>query len=298
LNLEKYYKTGNLEIKEIISSGLLELYVAGLASEAESKQVEQWSALYPEVKDELNAIEVALETYAAGNAVQPADHIKNKVMAGITGTNLADTASGTQKTIQSNGTTLQKAPVVAIWKRLAAASVILLAGAAIFSVLLVNKNKNKEKELAAAKTKINNAQTEINNAQAALQKVQQAHVTAHHNMEAMLSSSLVKINLQKTANAPDGCTAAIFWNKKTGEVYIDPCRMAKAPDGKTYQLWVIVNGKPVDAGIVKTGTSEEKYTIQKMKIFEKAEGFSVTLEKEGGSPTPTLDQTYVTGKVA
>jgi hypothetical protein len=155
----------------------------------------------------------------------------------------------------------------------------------------LNKNKSKENELAAAKT-------EINNAQAALQKLQQAHLTEHHDMEQMLSGSVVKIALQKTANAPDGCTAVIFWNKKTGEVYIDPCRMVKAPDGKTYQLWAIVNGKPVDAGIVKTGTKEEKYSIQKMKIFEKAEGFAVTLEKEGGSSVPTLEQTYVTGKVA
>jgi Anti-sigma-K factor rskA len=279
-----------LEIKEIISSGLLELYVAGLASEAESRQVEQWAAAYPAVREELDAIEAALETYATANAVQPADHVKNKVMAGIAAAAGNKTAA---PDILVNGNQINrgKAPVVAIWKRMAAASVILLAGSVIWSILLINKNKSKEKELAAART-------EINNSQAALQKLQQAHLVQHHDMEEMLSGNVVKVVLQKTANAPDGCTAAVFWNKKTGEVYIDPCRMAKVQAGKTYQLWAIVDGKPVDAGIVKTGSPEEKYSIQKMKRFDKAEGFAVTLEKEGGSAVPTLEQTYVTGKTA
>jgi hypothetical protein len=281
-----------LEINEIISSGLLELYVAGLAAEAESRQVEQWAAQYPAVKHELNAIETALESYAIANAAQPAAGVKARLMAEITSGKVADIAANGAAVVSiAPAARAKKTPVAAMWKRLAAASVVLLAGSAIFSMLLLSKNKTKEKELAVAKT-------EVNNAQAALQKIQQAHLVAHHDMEEMLSGSVVKIALQKTANAPDGCTAAIYWNKKTGEVYIDPCRMTKAPGGKTYQLWAIVNGKPVDAGIVKTGTSEEKYSIQKMKIFEKAEGFAVTLEKEGGSPVPTPDQTYVTGKVA
>ncbi len=281
----------NLEINEIISSGLLELYVAGLASEAECRQVEQWAAQFPAVKEELNAIETALESYARNIAIQPSPGIREKLMANIASAgNTGKTADSVAAENIITAIRPAKTPVVAMWKRLAAASVLLLAGSAVFSILLFNKNKDKENELAAAKT-------EINKTQAALQKLQEAHVSAHHDMEEMLSGDIVKVALKKTANAPEDCTASIFWNKKTGEVYIDPCQMANTPGGKTYQLWAIVNGKPVDAGIVKMGTPEDRYSIQKMKIFEKAEGFAVTLEKEGGSPVPTLEQTYVTGKV-
>ena len=283
-----------MEINEIISSGLLELYVAGLASEEESSQVEQWAAQYPAVKEELRAIETALEAYANLNAVEPADGMKEKLMAVIASkkTDYTSSSNGNMTAISSvpNKST-SKTPVAAIWKRLAAASVVLLAGSAIYSIILFNKNKNKQDELAAA-------QKEINNAQASLQKMQQAHLGEHHDMEALLSGNMVKIELEKTAVAPDGCKAVVFWDKKTGAVFIDPCRMTKAPPGKTYQLWAIVNGKPVDAGIVKTGTPKDKYSIQKMKVFEKAEGFAVTLEKEGGNTVPTLEQTYVSGKVA
>jgi Anti-sigma-K factor rskA len=274
-----------LEIKEIISSGLLELYVAGIASEAESRQVEQWAATYPEVKEELNAIETALENYALGNAVQPADHVKNKVLAGVAA------GKSTATPVKMDEPVLKKAPVVALWKRMAAASVILLAGSAIWSISLYNKNKTYQKELTAA-------QTALNNSEATAKVQQQAYLLNHHEMEVMLSEGVTQIAMQKTASAPDGCAAKIFWNKKTGEVYIDPCRMAKVPAGKTYQLWAIVNGKMVDAGIVKTGSVEDKYSIQKMKAFESAEGFAVTVEKAGGNTVPTLEQTYVTGKVA
>ena len=33
-----------------------------------------------------------------------------------------------------------------------------------------------------------------------------------------------------------------------------------------------------------------------MKVFEKAEAFAITLEKQGGNPTPTKEEMYVMGK--
>ena len=49
-----------MEINDIISSGLLELYAAGLASQEEAAQVLQWVRQYPEVADELAQIEASL----------------------------------------------------------------------------------------------------------------------------------------------------------------------------------------------------------------------------------------------
>jgi len=43
----------------------------------------------------------------------------------------------------------------------------------------------------------------------------------------------------------------------------------------------------------KTGS---EYRIQKMKSFGKAEAFAITLEKEGGNPTPQ-GKMYVMGKL-
>jgi anti-sigma-K factor RskA len=95
-----------------------------------------------------------------------------------------------------------------------------------------------------------------------------------------------KINLKQL---PGGNPAVVelFWNTKTKEVYVGGMQLPEAPSGKQYQLWAIVNGNPVDAGVL----SEAQ--LQKMKTFEKAEAFAVTLEKEGGSPTPTMEAMVV-----
>jgi anti-sigma-K factor RskA len=68
--------------------------------------------------------------------------------------------------------------------------------------------------------------------------------------------------------------------------------MEKTPAGKQYQLWAIVDGKPVDAGMI--GDCEG---LCKMKVIDHAEAFAVTLENAGGSPAPTLTAMFVLGKV-
>ncbi len=100
--------------------------------------------------------------------------------------------------------------------------------------------------------------------------------------------------LNGTPHAPDAL-AKIYWMKNTGEVYVDPTNLPGVPEGKQYQLWAIVDGKPVDAGMIST--EKGIYHIQKMKSFGQAQAFAITLEKAGGSPTPTMDQMFVIAKI-
>jgi anti-sigma-K factor RskA len=86
--------------------------------------------------------------------------------------------------------------------------------------------------------------------------------------------------------------AQVFWNTKTHDVFIADVSLPQAPSNKQYQLWAIVDGKPVDAGMI----SDAKNLAQKMKVFEKADAFAITLEKRGGSATPTMEEIYVMGK--
>jgi anti-sigma-K factor RskA len=83
--------------------------------------------------------------------------------------------------------------------------------------------------------------------------------------------------------------------KNTGEVYVDPTNLPDPAAGKQYQLWAIVDGKPVDAGMIST--QKGVYKIQKMKSFGKAQAFAITLENEGGSPTPTMAEMYVIAEI-
>jgi anti-sigma-K factor RskA len=90
----------------------------------------------------------------------------------------------------------------------------------------------------------------------------------------------------------EGNLATVFWDTKTKDVYISPNHLPLAPAGKQYQLWALVDGKPVDAGLLENCNG-----ICHLKNIPKAQAFAITLENAGGSPAPTLSQMYVIGYV-
>ena len=72
-----------LSSKEYIESGILELYILGIASEDETKDVERISSIDPAVKQEIILIRESLEGYAMANAVDPDPIIKPFLVATI-----------------------------------------------------------------------------------------------------------------------------------------------------------------------------------------------------------------------
>lgn len=79
-----------MEIKQIISSGILETYVMGIATEEEIEQVLFYKKQYPEVGAALNEIELEVEAFAFKHAIEPPagtlakieDHIKEIQLRG------------------------------------------------------------------------------------------------------------------------------------------------------------------------------------------------------------------------
>jgi len=86
--------------------------------------------------------------------------------------------------------------------------------------------------------------------------------------------------------------AHVFWNTNTTDVYLSLENLPPAPEGMQYQLWAIVDGKPVDAGVFPLDHTDQ---ITSMNQIPKAQAFAITLETKGGNPTPNLSQLYVMG---
>jgi hypothetical protein len=258
-----------VETNQIISSGLLELYAAGLASEAEQAQVQQWIQQHPEVAAEFEAIQKSMEQYAQQNAVAPNAQVKQKVLAAIqTETFQADTA--------------RVVPLKNYWKWAAAAAIALLIGSTVLNISYRNK---------------------YNEADAALKKTQQELTAANNNiaqvqqdMEIVQSKYSMPVALKGTAEQPDA-VAKIFWMQNTGDVFLDPSNLPAVPKGKQYQLWAIVDGVPVDAGVILIAPNGNKYRIQKMKSFGRAEAFAISLEEEGPALQAPKGKVQVVGKI-
>lgn len=266
-----------MEIQDIISSGLLELYAAGIASETETRQVEEWVALYPEVAAELKEIMDGIASYATAHAMAPSASVKEKIFARIN-----TTESGIVIPFQPvSDNAPQQIGRYPYWKMVAAACAVLLIGSIALNVVTYNKFSQADQNLVALRETFDS--------------IQEKNTEMAADMTVVQSKYSMPVSLKGLEAAPDAA-AKIFWMQNTGEVFIDPSNLPDAPAGKQYQLWAIVDGKPVDGGMILTSKKGDKYRIQKMKTFGKAEAFAVTLEPEKGNPTPQGPM-FVMGKM-
>jgi len=69
-----------MNVRDYIASGVLEEYCLGLLDAADQAIVIQKGKLFPEVKKELAAIEMAMETLAASRAIIPKNDVKQKIL--------------------------------------------------------------------------------------------------------------------------------------------------------------------------------------------------------------------------
>ena len=267
-----------MDSKEIISTGILELYAAGIASEEEASKVEQWVMLYPDVKAELAAITAGIEAYALHHSVLPDPSVKQKLFARIQSEGMDKAFSS--PVLEEPGRVPYKISVP-FWKLVAAASVLLLCASIALNISTYNKYNRVGGELLAARQELTTLEEQNKLMEAGMSVVQNKYS--------------VPVALKGLEAAPDAA-AKIFWMRNTGEVFIDASNLPATPVGKQYQLWAIVDGKPVDGGMILTAKTGDKYRMQKMKSFGSAEAFAITLEQEQGSPTPQGPM-FVMGKM-
>ena len=219
--------------------------------------MENWAIQYPELEKEFSAIRISLEYYAHAHGKATLVSSKEKIFASI------------RKSIAAPAKIISLNP---LWKRLAAACMVLLVGSIVLNLILYKNYRTGNKELAETLQIMGD-----NNKQMSDMKSDMSVIQSKYSMPLALKG------MDNTIDA----TAKIFWMQDTHEVFVDPSNLPQAPEGMQYQFWGIVDGKPVDGGMILTGDNGKKYHIQKMKAFGKAEAFAISLEKAGGNPTPT-----------
>ena len=260
-----------MQKEEIISSGILEIFVMGLTKPDESLHVKQWTELYPEVKDEIRRIEEDLEQYARSHEIIPQADVKQKIMGRI------QKVAGDGKLVKTD----KVVNMLPFWKRMAAASVTLLLLSGLINLIYYTKFEQEHKKADEAQQQLI-SQAEENR-------------SMKEDMNVVHNKYSVPVSLKGMPDAPDAA-AKIFWMKNTGEVFVDPSNLPETPQGMQYQLWAIVDGKPIDAGMIITTAKGNHYRIQKMKSFGKADAFAITLETQGGNPSPK-GKMFVMGKM-
>ncbi|MGY0040141.1 anti-sigma factor [Pedobacter sp. NJ-S-72] len=107
------------------------------------------------------------------------------------------------------------------------------------------------------------------------------------------------VKLAGTKISPQANMMMVYWHRKGQHVMMDNSKMALPQNDAAhqYQLWAIVNGKPVDLGVFDA-TAEPKKLLVSMKEVGNAQAFAVTLEKRGGSVSPTMEKMVLMGGVS
>jgi len=250
-----------VNIKEYIESGIIESYVMGLASGPERAEFERLCAEHPELVAARRKFEEKLESYAAENAVPPPPEVKVKVFKAII--NMENSTSS-----RSSG----------LLKFLAAASIVLLVAMAY----LYFQTRQENRDLSGANDRLRDKVTETDSL---LKRIA-------GEQKAISDSNTLVVNMVGTRSAPKS-SANVYWDSTSSKVYLIVRNMPQLPSDQQYQLWALIDGKPADLGVFDA--NDQKVILQ-MKNTRKAQAFAITIEKKGGSSSPTLEKMQSLGK--
>ncbi|RIA10160.1 anti-sigma-K factor rskA [Flavobacteriaceae bacterium MAR_2010_72] len=265
-----------MDIKAYIDSGILELYVAGALSEKENKEVYDLMLQHPEILQEVLEIESAVIKLTSA-AAQPSktnifSQIKEKLKFG----------NKEVKVVSIERTKYN-------WMTYTGWAAALVVGAG----LLWTINQNNQLESAVTTAEIEKAYLE--------QQIEEAktNLAATQNLLNVLRDrEIISVPLAGQGNFAT-TYAKVYWDKKTNSIYLDAQGLPEAPEGKVYQVWSLTLDPltPTSLGTIDDFNTDDN------KIFaitnaNESQAFGITLEPEGGSESPTMEQLYTLGVVA
>jgi len=281
-------------LKAYIESGVLELYVLGDLSPEETLKVEELASQHQEIRDELAAIEYAMEEFAIQNAVQPPADVETKLFQKL-GIYLEEETNSVvelplpaePKIVRLDNSDIKVRSLR--YALVACVALLLISTAALFITYskltdahdqIASLNLDKEK-FAGVVSKLEFTNQGLNNI-----------------VEMNESKDWATIKMQGQAISPQS-KMNIYWNKKDKSVLINYLAMdlPKADAQHEYQLWALVNGKPISLGVFGKTDSTSREALLKMQTIQEAQAFAVTLEPMGGSVNPTMEKLTVMGGV-
>lgn len=282
-----------MSIQEYISSGIIESYVLGLADPGERAEFERMSTAHPEVRQAREAFELSLEEYVMLNQVQPSAKVKSNIFSTI-GLNRQQDSSQTlpdenRKFPVLSHSASEHVTRLARWQRfIAAAAVILLLLSTALNFYFYKKYRDYNERYDALV--LSESRLASNN------RILETRLLEYEKaVDGMKNPNMAIIQMPAIPTSPDPSSiTTVYWDKVSKDVYLSISQLPVPANDQQYQLWAMVDGVPVDAGVfdIKEGPG-----MIKMKNIPRAQAFAITLEKKGGNAKPSLDKLYVMGKV-
>lgn len=268
-----------MDIKQYITSGILELYVLERLDPAQMREVEANALSHPEIREEITKIEQVLEAFAIAAAPEVSPEILDRL--------LEETAN---RPIEPSAKQVPKTPVE---KTVASTSYAwiawLLAALALAGLLYAyTQLGNRTSELLEVQQEMETLRADCDESQEVLRNTQQ-------RINELTNPATRSIILSGTENNPDK-NAIVYYNTETNKTLFKASNLPPPPAGKQYQLWAIDGGGPKDLGVLALDLSGE--AVLEVPFLPGVAAFAITLEDEGGKPAPDLTALQVIGNVS
>lgn len=240
-------------VKIFLLSGLLEEYVMGLTSPDQNVEIERYIAEYEEVKVEYENILKNIKGKTGAMSVPPSNEVRAHIL--------------------SRAKNELKMSVHPLYKHLAiAASLLFLLSVSFTFRFYVNSERlatsNLSMQLALDEMRSNQEESG-----AILARYDFMTNPYTKTLELKSSDELITFDLMA------------LWNDEMGSGHAILKNVPSAPTAHCYQMWADVDGEMISMGILQTGQEWVE-----LKYLKNAKSLNVTIEKEGGSPHPTVSR--------
>lgn len=251
-----------MNIQDYISSGILELYALGQLTPAEMQEVETMAAQHVEIKQELHYINLGLEKYAMANSISAPATIKERLFKELPPKNIPSPKTESVKPNNLVGN-------------------LVLGGVLATALILFFNQRTKYNDLKSQyekeKVVCDSIQTEINSKYQFVDDIRKE------------GNDMVQI-----AATPKYANTIIYLHTNKAEKinYLQLNNLPPLAAGQAYQLWSLQEGKdPVPMEVFKDAD-----TFVKVGFFDATVNYAITIEKDGGSQVPNLENLVGTFK--
>lgn len=255
--------------EELLSEGYLAAYITGETNDSQSEEIASFIASDEEVRREYFELQKTLELLSFRYSLPPATEVKKLVMK--------DSSVTKSVTFRTEG-------YAGGVKLLVAASLFVTFFSLLAAFYFWNEWRSTDEKLALLTER--NLELTHNYYQ-----VNQDLADIREDLAVLVSPEFSRVILEGTENSPDA-QAVIYWNRKKEQVYLNSGSLATLPADRQYQLWALIDGEPVDAGVFDASSGN----FQIMKAIAKADAFAVTIEQAGGNESPTLSTLQLFGE--
>ncbi|MFS4484089.1 anti-sigma factor domain-containing protein [Hyunsoonleella sp. 2307UL5-6] len=254
----------NEKITTFLNSDLLDKYLMGTTTVAETEHVETYISKYTEVQNAYNTLQNNLEIVAKSNAIEAPKHILNNVL-----------------------NEFNDAPVIALskrarykkWYKLSVAASVAAITFAASTYLFYNQNQKLSQENQVVVDEIFDLRSDIEMNNKKLDAVME-------QFKRLNDPETYKYIMKGNERARNLKTVA-YINPKEKTSMIDVVSLPQLPEEKCYQIWADLQGRMVSLGIL----SETDRQLKRIPFTENARGLNITIEPKGGNTIASLENT-------